>query len=265
MKKLKSQDIIDVETEATKTHLLLAHIQTTTSLEVTQFFIAFVQRTEDKHVIHCMARLLYMMSGDAALSSVLPFECHEIIQKCCEHIRNGIPVYMLLEKMNTYCIEVSQLLKFGIIHDFSNIVTSFVMYVLKRIKAVHLNNRPTPPSQPVPQSYNPSKGSAYYFMPSGNQLCQMPTYSVTCTSKNPSYDDDPEVDRSCSKKFPSVSFGGFGYMFLWFCPIHGHSYGFHLISGEKVERILSVHCSSTWKRLPNTYFMILHANYQSTA
>ena len=84
--------------------------------------------------------------------------------------------------MNTYCVEVSQLLKLGIIHDFSNIVTSFVIYVLNHIKAVHLNNRPTPPSQPVPQSYNPSKGCAYYFTPSGNQLHQMPTYSVNCTS-----------------------------------------------------------------------------------
>ena len=35
----------------------------------------------------------------------------------------------------------------------------------------------------------------------------------------------------CNKKFLQVSYGGFGYMFLWFCPIHGHWYGFHLISG----------------------------------
>ena len=26
--------------------------------------------------------------------------------------------------------------------------------------------------------------------------------------------------------------GGFGYLFLWFCPVHGHSNGFHLIKGE---------------------------------
>ena len=25
--------------------------------------------------------------------------------------------------------------------------------------------------------------------------------------------------------------GGYGYMFLWFCPIHGHCYGFHIIAG----------------------------------
>ena len=59
----------------------------------------------------------------------------------------------------------------------------------------------------------------------------MPTYEIRGKSRNTNYDDDPEVDSACSKKFPSVSFGGFGYLFLWFCPIHGHCYGFHLISG----------------------------------
>ena len=39
------------------------------------------------------------------------------------------------------------------------------------------------------------------------------------------------VDDICRKKFPEVSYGGFGYIFLWFCAIHGHSYGFHIISG----------------------------------
>ena len=86
------------------------------------------------------------------------------------------------------------------------------MYILD--KAVHINNRPAPPSQPLPQSYNPNKGCAYYFTPSGDQMCQMPNYYVSGKSKNPKYDDDPEVDRPCSKKFPSVSFGGFEYLFL---------------------------------------------------
>ena len=45
------------------------------------------------------------------------------------------------------------------------------------------------------------------------------------------YDNCPQVDLMCTKNFPNVSFGGYGYMFLIFCPIHGHCYGFHLISG----------------------------------
>ena len=44
-----------------------------------------------------------------------------------------------------------------------------------------------------------------------------------------------------TKNFPNVSFGGYGYMFLFLCPIHGHCYGFHLISrGEGRKDAFSV-------------------------
>ena len=105
MKKLKAHDILDSDTEETKTHQLLAYIQTTTSIEVTQFFIVFVQRTEDSEVLYCIAHILYMMSGDAALSSVLPFDCHPLLQRCCQGILNGDPVDALLEHMKKYCVE----------------------------------------------------------------------------------------------------------------------------------------------------------------
>ena len=36
-------------------------------------------------------------------------------------------------------------------------------------------------------------------------------------------------DAPCHKKYPKVSHGGYSYIMLWFCPIHGHSYGYHLI------------------------------------
>ena len=52
-------------------------------------------------------------------------------------------------------------------------------------------------------------------------------------SKKDNYDDNPEVDDPCKKYYPNVSFGGYGYMFLWFCPMHGHSYGFHLITSAE--------------------------------
>ena len=59
---------------------------------------------------------------------------------------------------------------------------------------------------------------------------------VAGQKKRGNYDDQPEVDEQCTKLFPSVSFGGFGYMFLWFCPIHGHTYGFHLIEGGEGQK-----------------------------
>ena len=54
---------------------------------------------------------------------------------------------------------------------------------------------------------------------------------VLCTAGKKNYDDVPCVDDVCRKNFPIVSYSGFGYVFLWFCPMHGHCYGFHLISG----------------------------------
>ena len=57
------------------------------------------------------------------------------------------------------------------------------------------------------------------------QLCHQPCKRT--------YDNNTEVDDKCCKNFPSVSYSGFCYMFLWFCPVHGHCYVFHLISDDE--------------------------------
>ena len=85
----------------------------------------------------------------------------------------------------------------------------------------------------IENTYNPSSGTCYYFTEHGNQLRRMPSYKVSGKVDGSSrYDEEPQIDE-CRKFFPKVSFGGFGYLFLWFCPVHGHSYGFHIVeSGE---------------------------------
>ena len=61
--------------------------------------------------------------------------------------------------------------------------------------------------------------------------------SVQMTKKkNANFNDFSEVDQACRKMFPRMSRSGFGYLFLWFCPVHGHSYGFHLISGGESRK-----------------------------
>ena len=40
------------------------------------------------------------------------------------------------------------------------------------------------------------------------------------------YDDCPQVDPMCTKNFPNVSFGGYGYMFLFFVPSMATVMGF---------------------------------------
>ena len=114
---------------------------------------------------------------------------------------------------------------------------NFIRDLGQQIKEVHTRNHLTPEVNEIPGSYNPSGGTAYYFTESGNQLHQMPKYQVNDGDrKNVLFDDRPEVDDPCSKLFPKVSHAHFGYMFLWFCPIDGHCYGFNLISGGEARK-----------------------------
>ena len=74
-----------------------------------------------------------------------------------------------------------------------------------------------------------------------NSCTRSQTLQSIETSSQPSYDDNPLVDPMCEKKFSGVSYGGYGYMFIWFCPKHGHTYGFHLIN--KAEGCRDPFCS----------------------
>ena len=56
----------------------------------------------------------------------------------------------------------------------------------------------------------------------------MPQYEKNLKDKR---NKEPLRDHECRKIYPTVSHGGYSYIFLWFCPIHSHSYGFHLIDG----------------------------------
>ena len=85
----------------------------------------------------------------------------------------------------------------------------------------------------------------------------MPTYQVFGHKKgrNTNFDDMPMVDPACSKLFPKISRSEFGYLFLWFCPVHGHSYGFHLIAGERVGKTPFHLCTSIVHICKKTFIM----------
>ena len=140
--------------------------------------------------------------------------------------------------MKMYCIELAQLIVLGPKHNCTVLCVNFIRSLVGKIQEVHENNRPSPPVTEILGSYNPSSGTVYYFTESGNQLRQMPKYEVCPGDKetNVLFDDRPKVDDPCNKLFPKGYKAGFGYMFLWFYPIHGHCYGFHLISGGEGQK-----------------------------
>ena len=93
--------------------------------EVNSFLLCFAQKTEENEVLHCMAQILHMLSGDAAISTVVPFGCHELLLSTCDDIESNIPVHGKLEELKHWGIEISQLLKLGIVHDVSGMMVSF--------------------------------------------------------------------------------------------------------------------------------------------
>ena len=80
--------------------------------------------------------------------------------------------------MNTYCIELAQLIVIGKKNNCTQLCVKFIRSLVGKIQEVHENNRPPPRIAEIPGSYNPSSGTAYYLTESGNQLCRMPKYEV---------------------------------------------------------------------------------------
>ena len=225
----KNEVHLDNVTEQRSTDNLKTVIKSQKQKRLEDFLLAFINRTEDAQVTQSIANLLLLLCGDATISSVVPFNYHKHILQTCAAIRNNEDVAKQLYDMEQYGIELSNALKICNLHGFRDKCVSFVEYLVDEV--IHIHNKDNPVQQPheILNSYNPEKGTAYYFTPHGNQIRQQPTYSIQQAKKN--YDDVPCVDDVCKKNFPTVSYGGFGYMFLWFCPIHGHFYGFHLIAG----------------------------------
>ena len=97
---------------------------------------------------------------------------------------------------------------------------------------MHQNKIAPAPAQPQLNSYNPGKyGIAYYFNRDGKKLRENSLFTVDEKRGSQNFDDRPA--KVCNKYFSQVSKRGSTYLFLWFCPLHGHYYGFHMIPGSE--------------------------------
>lgn len=183
-----------------------------------------------------LASVFYILSGDAAVSNFIPLRFHEQLLEGCDALDGHVSprALQLLDKMNDYCPEISHLLTrtkdTGIISD----VIAFVRYLAQFVSELHDNDIPAIDPVPINGTYDPESGIAYYFTDHGCRVRDLPNYSLNNTRHYQDlYDDAPEQDI-CNKA--RVSPGGFNYTFFWFCPIHGHCLGFHLMPGAEGRR-----------------------------
>ena len=92
---------------------------------------------------------------------------------------------------------------------------------------VHATDTESAEQDAVLEVYNPElQGRSYYFTPHGGRIRDLPSYSLT-SSKGKT--ETVNKEYRCQIFYPEVAKERTTYLFLWFDPIHGHYYGFHIV------------------------------------
>ena len=103
LKKLKQNELLQPELEREKTREMLEIASRITPQAFYESLLIFTQKAMHDDILHVLARLYYMLSGDAAMSTVPPFDFHELLQLCYDCALVGQPSEKDLQELKTYC------------------------------------------------------------------------------------------------------------------------------------------------------------------
>ena len=222
---LSKSEELDVATVTTRNKLLLQSAPHDPSIQLV--LSSFANCIYSAELCHAIGLIMRMLASDAPVITLLPWRFHDSLLESCAALKSNDNILHNVHAMLEYAPELAHLCNAAISNDSLHEIVNFMEYLVSFVRSVHAQDVPFDDGQQIQQSYDPESGTAYYFTQHGCQVRQMPTYNVTSRSLK---DDTP---ASCMKHYPSVSRGGFTYSFLWFCPIHGHCYGFHTIAGAE--------------------------------
>ena len=130
---------------------------------------------------------------------------------------------------------------------------SVLRYLSQRIKETHQNDPPAPDCSPI-WPYNPPKyGRAYYFIKEGGQIRYARKFTIDEQGSKRNHDDASTTSK-CSKYYLVIALKGTCFMFLWFCPSHGHCYGFHIVNGSEGRKDAANSLLTHLPAAPSTIF-----------
>ena len=187
-----------------------------------------------------LAKFFLHLAYNASIDTTVPFRfCNEIfdfVEGVKSETLAAADVRVFCYRAKYFCPEISNVVLQSMLSSNlqypSEDIIHFMEYLVASVRNIHTHDEPEDGAIPIPGTYNPAKyGRAYYFHQHGCQVRRMRQFSLEKDKKNGNFDDDP--DTMCEKRFPVVSKKGTTYLFLWFCPTHGHCYGFHIIPGSE--------------------------------
>ena len=184
----------------------------------------------ENEIYYKIVEYICLLSGDHALSTYFPFRFHDrLLQTCQKLMSDGCDNLTYIKDIG---IELYDLLSLVSGTPTLKFVCAFVASVILFVREIHSGDHSTDEPVPIPGTYNPSSGMAYYFTKHGCQLRKQPEYHGFPNS-NKTTDTPNEIDDDCTKIYPGISPGGYASCMFMFCPHHFHCYGFHLIQGSE--------------------------------
>ena len=183
-------------------------------------------------VIHsCLSDIFKIIAKPAPVSAFLPLRFEKDVLDACSAILD--PDQAMFEmsnaKVRSFAPELAALLRATWKSAYCEEIAKFIAYLREFAIETYKDDAPYVAAVQVPDSYNPESGVAYYFTPHGCRVRDTPIYKLN--SKNDKKKE--QQTDSCTKNYPRVAQGGYGYTFFFFCPIHGHCLGFHIIDGSE--------------------------------
>ena len=105
---------------------------------------------------------------------------------------------------------------------------NLLRYLCQATTDIHQDDIKPEAALPIGDTYNPPKfGRAYYFNKEGTQIRE--TRKFECDNSK----IGDSSNEACTKKYPQVAKSGSTFLFLQFCPLHGHCYGGHIVNGSE--------------------------------
>ncbi|XP_047139988.1 uncharacterized protein LOC124815374 [Hydra vulgaris] len=202
-------------------------------------FQLMISESPVPNVLRCSyAKVFKILAADSSLDSLVPIRFTNEVACICEQFLSNLGDCELVVKfcylLRCFSPELARLVEIS--SNYNNTpsgdILLLIQYCCNFVKKIHISDVEPNNAEVIEGTYNPPRyGRAYYFEKHGCQIRKMRVFSADKSSSNNMFDDVPS--EICNKLFPQVSKKGVSFLFLWFCPIHGHCYGFHIIPGSE--------------------------------
>ncbi|XP_066918896.1 uncharacterized protein [Clytia hemisphaerica] len=167
--------------------------------------------------------VLHLLAFDAPVRAFIPAALDGIIQDLVEDTIDPIRLLEISEDFEKFNPKLGRFVNTFFETELDVDAKAFLGHLLKHKVLCEAADPVADEPVELEDTYDPPKlGRFYYFNKEGAQV-----------RKNRNFGEEDEEKPICSKKFPTVAKRGASFLFLWFCPAHGHCYGGHIVDGSE--------------------------------